>query len=130
MIKVNVKKQSNYPVGTLKIKKHLAKFLKDKGIVSEAEVSLALVGKEKMISLARQYMGEVSTIPHNVLSFTADESKGKFVYPPDGTLYLGDIIVCYPKALEEAKREDKLIEEKGLELIEHGASHLLGEKHE
>jgi len=44
-------------------------------------------------------------------------------------LHLGDIVICFPKALEEAKIEKKLIEDKILELVIHGFSHLLGNHH-
>jgi ssRNA-specific RNase YbeY (16S rRNA maturation enzyme) len=45
-------------------------------------------------------------------------------------LHLGEIVVCYPKVVEEAKNEDVLIDDKVYELVEHGAFHLLGIHHE
>ena len=36
----------------------------------------------------------------------------------------------FDELIAEAKKENKLIEEKALELIEHGAMHLLGIHHE
>lgn len=128
MIKVNIKKQSNYPISSTKIRKTLKNFLAGHGIVSDAEVSVALVGEKKMLEVGKKYLKDKSL--HNVLSFTTDEVDPKFVYPPDGVIYLGEIIVCYPKAFEEAKKESKLIEEKIMELIEHGALHLLGIHHD
>jgi probable rRNA maturation factor len=129
MIKVNVKKQSNFPVSSTKIKKNLKNFLASHGIVSDAEISVALVGENKMLEVGKKYLQDDKSL-HNVLSFTADEVDSKFVYPPDGVIRLGEIIVCYPKAFEEAKKESKLIEEKIMELIEHGALHLLGIHHD
>ena len=41
MIKVSITKQSNYPVSVAPIKKKLAKFFSQNGIVSDAEVSVA-----------------------------------------------------------------------------------------
>lgn len=136
MIKVNVKKQSNYPISSTKIRNNLKNFLAGHGIVSDAEVSVVLVGEKKMLEIGKKYLKDGSL--HNVLSFTADEVDSKFVlgeaanfvYPPDGVIRLGEIIVCYPKAFEEAKNENKLIEEKIMELIEHGALHLLGIHHD
>ena len=128
MIKVNIKKQSNYPISSTKIRKNLKNFLAGHGIVSDAEVSVALVGENKMLEIGKKYLGDKSL--HNVLSFTADEVGDKFVFPPDGVIHLGEIIVCYSVAFEEAKKEGKLIEEKVMELIEHGALHLLGIHHE
>ncbi|MFZ5932870.1 MAG: rRNA maturation RNase YbeY [Patescibacteria group bacterium] len=128
MIKVLVKKQGNYPVSTKKIRDFLKKLFKEKGIVSDAEVSVSLVGEAKMLDIGRKYLGDKKI--HNVLSFTQEEVRPGFVYPPDGIIHLGEIVVCYPVAFEEAKKEGKLIEEKVLELIEHGALHLLGIHHD
>ncbi|MCH7640724.1 rRNA maturation RNase YbeY [Patescibacteria group bacterium] len=143
MIKVYIKKQTNYPLKAMDIKKNIASFFKERGIVSDAVVSIALVGEKKMLDIGKKYLKDNKV--HNVLSFTADEVKnlparldsakragrqGKFVYPPGELLNLGEIVVCYPTAVEEAKKEGKLVKSKILELIEHGAEHLMGEHHE
>lgn len=128
MIKINVSKESNFPVSTPKIKKGLRAFLAKSGIVSDCLVSVAIVGEGRMLELSKKYLKDNKL--HNVLSFTESETSGSFVYPPDGKIYLGEIIVCYQKVLEEAKLEGKLIDEKVYELVEHGAEHLLGRHHE
>lgn len=128
MIKVNVSKQTNYPISSPRLKKRLQDFFTKQGIVSDAEVSLALVGEEKMLDMGKRYLKDKTL--HNVFSFTPDEVKKTFVYPPDGTIHLGEIVVCYPVAFQEARTENKLIEEKVFELFEHGALHLLGIHHE
>ena len=63
------------------------------------------------------------------MSFPSLETKEKFVYPPGTIFNLGEIVICFPKAVEEAKEENKLIEEKIFELVEHGAQHLMGVHH-
>ncbi len=128
MIKVLVKKEGNYPVKAKTIRGFLQKCLQKGGIVSDAEVSVAVVGEKKMLDLGKKFLHDKKL--HNVLSFTEDEIHDKFIYPPDGKIYLGEIIICYPKVFEEAKFEGKLIDEKVLELIGHGAEHLLGKHHE
>lgn len=127
MIKVKVKKQGSYPVSTPKIKRQLREFFEKGGIVSDSEVSVALVGKKDMLSLGKRYLKDPQL--HNVLSFTESEVNKKFIYSPGGNIFLGEIIVCYPKAVEEAKKDNMLIEEKVVELIKHGAEHLLGIHH-
>lgn len=129
MVKVNVEKQSNYPVSTPKIKRALKSFLKKQGVVSDSRVDVALIGEKKMKDLGKKYLNEKGNIVHNVLTFPAYDVKKEFVDPPD-ILNLGEIVVCFPKAREEAKEEGKLIEEKVLELIEHGSLHLIGVHHE
>lgn len=129
MINVRVYKQSNYPISSPKIKRALKDFLKKKGISSDAEVSIAIVGEEKMKELGKRYLKEGDKPPHNVLSFTADEVKEKFVEVPDNVIRLGEIVICYPRVREDTNIEGKLIDEKAIELIEHGALHLLGIHH-
>jgi probable rRNA maturation factor len=128
MIKVSVTKQSNYPVNVLAVKKQLAEFLVKKGIVSDAEVSIALVGEKKMMEVGNKYLKDKKL--HNVLSFVPGEVKGGFIYPPDGKIHLGEIIICYPLAVKEAETENALINERVYELTEHGALHLLGIHHQ
>lgn len=128
MIKVNVTKQSNFPIKSSLIKKRLRDFLIKEGIVSDCVVSVAVVGESKMLELGKKHLKD--KILHNVLSFTESELKGSFVYPPDGKIYLGEIILCYPKIVEEVKEEGILIDERACELVEHGALHLLGKHHQ
>lgn len=128
MIKVEVTKQSNYPVKAAEIKKKLKSFLIKKGIVSDCLVSVAIVGERQMLKMAQKYLHEEKI--HNVLSFPETGEKGKFRYPPAGQIYLGEIVLCYPQLLAEAKAEGKLINQKAYELVEHGALHLLGFHHD
>lgn len=126
MIKVLITKQSNYPVKVSVIKKKLAAFLAKNGIVSDAEVSVAIVGEKKMMEVGK-YLKDKKL--HNVLSFTPTEVRN-FVYPPDNLIHLGEIVVCYPQAVKESEDENVLIDERVYELVEHGALHLLGIHHE
>ena len=128
MIRVYLSKQSSYPISSPKLKKRLKEFLTKQGIVSDSDVYVSLVGEKKMLDLSKKHLNEDNVL-HNVLSFTEDEVKGKFVYPPGDIIHLGEIIVCYPKAFQEARDEGKLIEEKVWELVEHGTHHLLGHHH-
>jgi len=128
MVKVLITKQSNYPVKSTIIKKRLADFFAKKGIVSEAEVSVAIVGEKRMLELGKIYLKDGKL--HNVLSFVSDEGKKKFIYPPDGKIRLGEIVVCYPLAVKEAVKGNILVDERVYELVEHGAMHLMGIHHE
>lgn len=129
MIKVDVKKLSNYPVSTVKIKKVLQNALESYGLKTDAYVSVAIVGGKKMTEIALIYLKEKNVV-HNVLTFSSSDTKTTFRYPPKHLLDIGEIVVCYPKAKEEAIREGILVEDKVLGLIEHGASHLMGHHHE
>lgn len=126
MIKVNISKQSSYPISGVKVRKFLQDFFKNNGIVSDAEVCVSFVGEAKMLTLAKRYYKD--TRLHNVFSFVESEIP-EWKHPKD-LIFLGEIVVCFPVVLKEAKLEGKLIEEKVLELIGHSALHLLGIHHE
>jgi rRNA maturation RNase YbeY len=128
MIKVQVKKQSNYPVSSPQIKKRLKDFLSERGIVSDSEVSVFLADDNKMLELSKIYLKDNKL--HDVLTFTANEETGRFVYPPDGVIRLGEIVICYPQAVREAKDEGVKIDERIYFLLEHAAMHLLGIHHD
>lgn len=129
MIKVNVVKQSNYPVASAKLKKAVTDCLTRNGIVSDAEVSVAIVGEKKMLEMGKRYLQERPPKVHNVFSFTQEELSGKFVFPPDNVIHLGEIVICFPKVVEEAKKEGVLIDAKVKELAEHACLHLMGIHH-
>ncbi|MBU0572322.1 rRNA maturation RNase YbeY [Patescibacteria group bacterium] len=128
MISVSVKNQSKYPVNVDEIERCLSTLLEQRGIVSNTKVSVALVGKKQMLDISRKYLKDDKV--HNVLSFTYSEVSDKFIFPPDNSVHLGEIIVCYPKANDEAKAEKVDTEEKIKELVKHGALHLIGIHHD
>jgi probable rRNA maturation factor len=61
--------------------------------------------------------------PTDVLSFFHGDEL------PDG-LHLGDIFICYPIAVDQAKENGVSIENELFRLIIHGILHLLGHDHE
>ncbi len=127
MIKVVVFKTSNYPVSSPALKRKVRAFLEAKGIKSDTEVFISFVSKPRMIKIAKKYLKEDNV--HNVLSFTEKEVAFPFVYPPGNFTQLGEVVVCYPKAVEEAKKENVTMDEKIWQLVEHGLMHLLGHHH-
>ncbi len=132
MITVNIYKQSNYPVSAKKVKDAVVKTFLDNGLQSEAEASVAIVSHSKMIEYALDYLKEeVGTAAmHPVLSFPTAELKGPFQFPPDKTLHLGEIVVSYQKAVEYAKKENRLVDDVVVDLACHGALHLIGIHHD
>lgn len=132
MVKINISKQSNYPISGVAVRKYLQSFFKNNGIVSDAECHVSFVGEAKMKALGKKYYKDSRL--HNVFSFVESEvpTQGGPALSwkhPNSIMYLGEIVVCFPIALKEAKMEGKLIEEKVLELVGHSALHLLGIHH-
>lgn len=118
--------ESRYKVNRKKIKETVQRVIAEKKIASPVEVSVAIVGNRKMTMLNKKYRGLDKTT--NVLSFSQTEGDG--VVTPSEKLMLGDIVISYPVIIEEAARENKLVDDKICFWVEHGLEHLLGEHHE
>jgi probable rRNA maturation factor len=70
----------------------------------------------------------------DVLSFplhdaSADGEVG-FVLPPDEPIHLGDVVVSYPRAVEQAADYGHSVEREVAYLVAHGVLHVLGYDHE
>lgn len=129
-VSVFIKTDSHYRVDREKVRTAIIEVLLQKRVKGKVEVSIAIVGNRQMKKLNKQYRNiNTST---DVLSFSLSEQKDRkaFVVPPDNRLHLGDIVVCYPVAVEEAGEENKMVDDKINELIEHGVLHLLGYHHD
>lgn len=130
MINILIKSESRYPISRQSIKETVERVLTERRAKGKIEISINIAGDRLMRSINKKYRElDEST---DVLSFPFAEMKKDsfFVDPPDGILRLGEIIISYPKAVEEAGEEEKMVDQKVAELVEHGLLHLLGYHHE
>jgi probable rRNA maturation factor len=105
--------------------------LKGEGVASPYEVGLVFTGSETVRRLNRDYRGVDE--PTDVLAFymlPLGEADDSFALPPDGVTRLGEVIISYPQAVEQAKEEGHSTERELTLLIIHGILHLLGYDHE
>ncbi|MBI3379292.1 rRNA maturation RNase YbeY [Candidatus Gottesmanbacteria bacterium] len=130
MINVLIKTESHYTVDRQRIRSAVEKVLGEKGVKGKIEVSVNIVGDRLMKELNKKYRNLDETT--DVLSFPlgGDANDKPFVDPPDNILRLGDIIISYPQAREDASVENKLVDDKIDELVAHSMLHLLGQHHE
>jgi len=94
-------------------------------LVSEAtgeqEITVRVTDEEESQTLNAEYRGKDS--PTNVLSFP-------FEAPPGMTLnLLGDLVICAPVIMREAKEQNKAPSHHYAHMIVHGILHLLGYDH-
>lgn len=120
MISVLISAGSRYPFARKKIRAKIKEFLQVSGL-DDVEVSLSVVGTRKSQRLNQEYRDLDQQAP--VLSFPLEEPRS-----PDGILRLGDVVVCYPLARQEAARGKRMVDEVIWELVEHGMSNLLGKQ--
>ena len=104
------------------IKKIVSECLRCTGIkANQAFVNISFIDDNVMIKYNKKFHGKDETT--NVLSF---ENKNKFI---GDNLYLGEIVLCYNKIVEEAMQFNKSFKERLWHLFVHGVLHTLGYDH-
>jgi probable rRNA maturation factor len=86
-----------------------------------SEIAIRIVDKNESAQLNKNYRHKVG--PTNILSFPFD--------PPQGIQLplLGDLIICAPLVVQEAKQQHKEVLAHWAHLTIHGCLHLLGYDH-
>jgi probable rRNA maturation factor len=92
-------------------------------------VGLHFVDDEAIRALNAEHRGKDSHT--DVLSFPLHDPNGmRFVLPPDVPAHLGDVVVSYPRAAEQAREFGHSLEREVAYLVAHGVLHILGYDHE
>lgn len=136
MINIIVSSDPRYNLNKVAIKSTVIQILLKHRVRGKVELGVNVVGDRKMHELNRKYRGIDSTT--DILSFALEEPNTTslqhvprvgFVASPDKWLRLGDIVISYPQALEDASMDGISIDEEISNLVEHGVNHLLGIHH-
>jgi len=104
--------------------------LKAEGVAPPYEVGLVFTDSEAVRQLNRDYRGVDE--PTDVLAFCMlpqKEADSSFALPPDGVTRLGEVIISYPQATEQAREQGHVTEKELALLVIHGILHLLGYDH-
>ncbi len=137
MINIIVSSDPRYNVNKDSIRLAVLQSLQNHRIFGKIELGINIIGDRKMHELNRKYRGIDSTT--DILSFALEDVSPSslqhiprvgFVASPDKILRLGDIVISYPQALEDASTDGTSIDEEIRFLIDHGIEHLLGIHHE
>ncbi len=96
------------------------KALKDHGMdLDLVDLTVSLVGREAMRAYHRRFRGEDKDT--DVMAFPAQTHD-----PETQHFYLGDILICFPVAEEQARQAGHDLAEELCLLFTHGLLHLLG----
>jgi len=98
------------------------------GRACSGELTIAVTGEEQVRRLNRDYRGVDA--PTDVLAFGEMRDRDAFVTPPGDVLYLGDVVISYPRAVEQAAEYVHPLDDELVILVIHGVLHLLGYDHE
>ncbi|HAU98863.1 MAG: putative rRNA maturation factor [Microgenomates group bacterium GW2011_GWF2_45_18] len=132
MNQISIKVGSRYRVDRKKIRSSVEKVLSEHARV-ECVVSVSIVGERRMRELHTQYMQDPTIT--DVLSFpqydpTQLDKNFPLLVVNDPITVLGDIVVCFPEAVREARKLGKMVDDQICFLVEHGMLHLLGFHHD
>lgn len=86
------------------------------------ELSVRIVEKQESQSLNKQYRGAEGAT--NVLSFPFEAPT------PEPLPLIGDLVICAPVVIAEAKQQQKVPEAHWAHMVIHGVLHLLGYDHQ
>lgn len=137
MINIIISSDPRYKINKEAIKLTVMDVLQKNRILGRVELGINIIGSRKMHELNRKYRGIDSTT--DILSFALEDSSQSslqhiprigFVAAPDKVLRLGDIVISYPQAVEDAAMDGISVDDEIKFLLEHGMKHLLGVHHE
>ena len=136
MINIIVSSDPRYHINRTAIKDAVFKVLEKHRIGGKVQLGINIVGDRKMHELNKKYREIDATT--NILSFALEDPfltslrhlpRMGFVASADKWLRLGDIVISFPQALEDASLEGISVDEEIRVLVEHGVNHLLGIHH-
>lgn len=130
-IVISVEEEFRRLVNRVWVKKIVRQVLKAEEVAHPYEVSMVFTDSETVQQLNRDYRGMDE--PTDVLAFymlPQGEGNDSFALPPDEVTRLGEVIISYPQAMEQAREQGHSPERELALLIVHGILHLLGYDHE
>jgi len=122
MIHFDIQKAYSQSIDKKRLNLVILTALEFEKVSDEVEVTLVVTGDEQIQELNLEYLGVDDTT--DVLSFPSDE-----IDPDSGFRYLGDIILSYPRAAEQARTSGHPLSAELELLIVHALLHLLGYDH-
>ncbi len=108
------------------LRRATAEALRREGVEGEIALSVVVTDDEAVRELNRQFR-DVDA-PTDVLAFGSGE-ESDFVTAPEEPVYLGDVVISYPRALAQAEEYGHSVDRELALLAVHGVLHLLGYDH-
>ncbi|MFA6533929.1 MAG: rRNA maturation RNase YbeY [Patescibacteria group bacterium] len=122
-MRIEINKQVRSPISPRLVEK-IGRAFVSLVLVNWREVSLGIVGDSEIKKLNRRYRHHDQVT--DVLSFAVSPDN----FPAASVVTGGEIIICYPQAVRQAKAAGRPIAEEFSWLLIHGLLHLSGLDHE
>ena len=122
MISIDIDQEYQSKIESLLVEKAAINALRHQSALPGTELTIVVTTDEHLKKLNQKFLDiDAAT---DVLSFPAN-----FIDPENETQYLGDIIISYPRAENQAKKGGHAVIEEVQLLVVHGILHLLGHDH-
>jgi probable rRNA maturation factor len=125
LFEIDVQNDLGYPVDVGRMSAAAQETLRQQAAMDGAALSIVLTADEQVHELNLQFRGIDSAT--DVLSFPADAPPVEIEGEPP---YLGDLLIAFPYASEQAAREGHALMDSLSLLVIHGTLHLLGFDHD
>lgn len=122
---VEIQNDNEYSIDEAQLIAAVQTVLSQQNADLESTLTVVITDNDSVADLNRQFRGVDS--PTDVLSFPADEPP---VEIPDEPPYLGDLIIAYDYATDQAKEHNHPLNDSLALLVIHGTLHLLGYDHD
>ncbi len=126
---IDIDEQFRLVVDEVWMERVVEKALEVGGTEATVELGLVITDDEAVHQLNKKYRGVDE--PTDVLSFAFLEDNPDVPFPiaPGGLPHLGEIIISYPRAAQQADEMGHALERELALLIVHGVLHVLGYEH-
>ena len=133
IIDVQINRRIQFPFTRHLLKKIIRTILNYEKVDNPIEISCVITDDTTIQKLNRDY--RKIDQPTDVLSFRLGETElitdcASFPSLPEDIPSLGDIIISYPTAVNQARRHHHNVKDELILLLTHGTLHLLGYDHE
>jgi len=123
LITVQIEERFEDQIDADALHKLAMRVLRAEGKPGPLELGVVVTTDDEVHALNKEYLGH--DYPTDVLSFGM-EGEEEFVTPQERVDYLGDIVVSYERAAEQAPEYGHTAEQEVATLVVHGLLHLLG----
>jgi len=127
MIQVLIRPKFELQVSAEYVRQTARATLEMETAVADVSLSVVVTDDTEIQALNRQYRG--LDAPTDVLSFGGEPTEPSFVTAVEEPPYLGDVVLSFHRAQEQAAERGHSTEEEVKLLIVHGILHLLGYDH-
>lgn len=123
---IEIQNENSYSIDSLALESAVEAVLKRFDVDSESSVTIVLTSNAMVQGLNKQHRGiDAAT---DVLSFPAEPLPPEIA--EEENPHLGDLLIAFPYASEQAKSLNHKLEDSFALLVVHGTLHLLGYDHD